>query len=162
MEDRRQDRAHKAKMNEAALEALNAQTAQAKLSTEEIHQARITTIEKNPTIINAAEADSGESSLPPTAKSIDLLLPGIPMSEIALIWKGTFVPENLAKFRNDASRIDSNKLEITAEGRIIAVSSGPRKDFASVRRSQRILAPTNYPPRQTPALSLQRYQATSP
>ena len=37
MEDRKQERAHKAALNQATLEALAASTAQAKLATEEIH-----------------------------------------------------------------------------------------------------------------------------
>jgi hypothetical protein len=131
MEDRKQERAHKAALNQATLEALAASTAQAKLATEEIHQARLAAIEKNPTIINATEVDSGESSLPPTAKSLDLLLPGIPASEVAAIWKGTFIPENLAKLRNDPSRIDSNRMELTVDGRVIASTKGSRKDFTS-------------------------------
>jgi hypothetical protein len=61
-----------------------------------------------------------------------LLLPGIPVSEVAAIWKGTFVPENLAKLRNDPSRIDSNRMELTADGRVIASSKGSRKDFSSI------------------------------
>ena len=63
---------------------------------------------------------------------MDLLLPGIAVAEIAAIWKGTFVPENLAKLRNDPSRVDSNRIELTADSRIIATSTGSRKDFASV------------------------------
>ena len=132
LKDRKQERTHKAALNQATLEALAASTAQAKLATEEIHQARLAAIEKNPTIINAAETDSGKSSLPPTAKSLDLLLPGIPISEVTAIWKGTFVPENLAKLRNDPFRIDSNQMELTADGRVIASSKGSRKDFSSV------------------------------
>ena len=130
MEDRKQERAHKAALNQATLEALAASTAHAKLATEEIHQARLAAIEKNPTMY-ATEVDSGESSLPPTAKSLDLLLPGIPASEVAAIWKGTFIQENLAKLQNDPSRIDSNRMELTVDGRVIASTKGSRKDFTS-------------------------------
>ena len=52
---------------------------------EELYQARLTVIEKNPNIINAVEVDSTESSLPLTAKGLDLLLPGMSVSEIAAI-----------------------------------------------------------------------------
>ena len=121
LKDRKQERTHKAALNQATLEALAASTAQAKLATEEIHQARLAAIEKNPTIINAVETDSGESSLPPTAKSLDLLLPGIPVSEVAAIWKSIFVLENFAKLRNDLSRINSNWMELTADGRVICL-----------------------------------------
>ena len=41
LKDRKQERAHKAALNQATLEALAASTAQAKLATEEIHQARL-------------------------------------------------------------------------------------------------------------------------
>ena len=85
LKDRKQERTHKAALNQATLKALAASTAQAKLATEEIHQACLAAIEKNPTIINAVETDFGKSSLPPTAKSLDLLLPGIPISEVAAI-----------------------------------------------------------------------------
>jgi len=102
------------------------------LATEEIHQARLAAIKKNPTIINAVETDSGKFSLPPTIKSLDLLLPGIPVSEVAVIWKGIFVPENLVKLYNNPSRIDSNWIELTVDGRVIASSKGSRKDFSSI------------------------------
>ena len=85
LKDCKQKRTHKATLNQATLEVFAASTAQAKLVMEEIHQAHLTAIEKNPTIINAVETDFSKSSLPPTAKSLDLLLPGIPISEVAAI-----------------------------------------------------------------------------
>jgi hypothetical protein len=71
--------------NNAKLEALKIANKSAKLAAEAIHQAQLVAINKNPTIINAAEVDSGESSLPPTLKGIDLILPGIPILEVAAI-----------------------------------------------------------------------------
>ena len=132
LKDRKQERTHKAALNQATLKALAASTAQAKLATEEIHQARLTAIEKNPTIINAVETDSGESSLPPTAKSLDLLLPEIPVSEVAAIWKSIFVLENLAKLYNNLFRIDSNQIKLIINKRIITSSEGSRKDFSFI------------------------------
>jgi hypothetical protein len=99
---------------------------------EEIHQAHLTTIKKNPTIINMVKTDFNKSSFPPTAKSLDLLLPGILISEVAAIWKGIFVLENLAKLYNNLFKIDSNQIELIADRRVIASSKGFRKDFSSV------------------------------
>ena len=99
---------------------------------EEIYQARLAAIKKNPTIINAVETDSSKSSLPPTVKSLDLLLPGILVSKVTVIQKGIFVPKNLAKLCNNPSRINSNWMELTADGRVIASSKGSRKDFSSI------------------------------
>ena len=62
-----------------------ASTAQAKLNSKEMHLATIAAIKKNPTIINAVDIESGKSSLPPIVKSLDLLLPSIPMLEVILI-----------------------------------------------------------------------------
>jgi hypothetical protein len=106
--------------------------ANATLAAEAVHQAKLAAIEKNRAIINAVEVDSGKSSLPPTAKGLDLCLPGIPVSEVANIWKGTFVAVNVSKLRNNPSRIDTNKIEFTADGRVLATSIGSRKDLASV------------------------------
>jgi hypothetical protein len=119
-------------VNAEKLESMKTAAANATLAAEAIHQAKLAAIEKNPAIINAAEVDSGESSLSPTAKSLDLCLPGIPMSEVANIWKGTFVAVNVSKLRNNPSRIDTNKIEFTADGRVLATSIGSRKDLASV------------------------------
>ena len=52
---------------------------------EEIYQAYLAAIKKNPTIINTVETDFSKSSLPPIAKSLDLLLPGILISEVTVI-----------------------------------------------------------------------------
>ena len=78
------------------------------------------------------ETNSGKSSLPPTVKSLDLLFPGILVSEVAVIWKGIFILENLIKLCNNLSRINSNRIELTADGRVIASSKGSRKDFSSI------------------------------
>ena len=61
------------------------QTCALPISIEEIYQARLAAIKKNPTIINAVETNSSKSSLPPTIKSLDLLLPGILVSKVAAI-----------------------------------------------------------------------------
>ncbi|KAF1985564.1 hypothetical protein K402DRAFT_103993 [Aulographum hederae CBS 113979] len=119
-------------VNAEKLENMKTAAANATLAEEAVHQAKLMAIEKNPAIINAAEVDSGESSLPPTAKGLDLCLPGIPMSEVANIWKGTFVAENLAKLRNNPSRVETNRIEFTADSRVLATSTGSRKDLASV------------------------------
>ena len=52
---------------------------------EEIYQAHFTAIKKNPTIINAVKTDFSKSSLPPTAKSLDLFLPEILIFKVAAI-----------------------------------------------------------------------------
>ena len=72
-------------LNQATLKVLAASTAQAKLAIDKIHQAQFATIEKNPTIINAVETNSSKSSLPPTAKSLDLFFPKILISKVAVI-----------------------------------------------------------------------------
>jgi len=102
------------------------------LATEEIYQAWLAAIKKNPTIINAVEIDSSKFSLPPTIKSLNLLLPRILVSKVAIIWKGIFVLENLVKLRNNPSRINSNWIELMADRRVIAFSKGSRKDFSSI------------------------------
>ena len=132
LKDRKQEYTYKAALNQATFKVLTASIAQTKLAIKKIHQAHLAAIKKNPTIINAVETDSSKSSLPPTAKSLDLLLPGILVSEVAAIWKGTFVSENLVKLRNDPSKINSNWMELMADGRVIAPSKGSRKDFSSV------------------------------
>ena len=85
LKNRKQEHTHKAALNQATLKVLTAFTAQTKLAMEEIHQARLAAIKKNPTIINAVETDFGKSSLPPIIKSLDLLLPEILISEITAI-----------------------------------------------------------------------------
>ena len=70
---------------------------------EEIHQAYLTAIKKNPTIINAVETDS---------KYI--------------------YSKNLTKLHNDLFRINSNQIELTADRKVIASSKGSKKDFSSV------------------------------
>ena len=72
-------------LNQATLKILTVFIAQAKLAMEKIYQAYLTAIKKNPTIINAVETNFSKSSLPFTAKSLDLLLPKILISEVAII-----------------------------------------------------------------------------
>ena len=72
-------------LNQATLKVFAASTAQAKLATEEIYQAYLAAIKKNPTIINTVETDFNKSSLPPTVKSLDLLFPGILISKVTTI-----------------------------------------------------------------------------
>jgi hypothetical protein len=105
--------------NAEKLESMKTAAANATLAAEAVHQAKLAAIEKNPTIINAAEVDSGESSLPPTAKGLDLCLPGIPVSEVANIWKGTFVAVNVFKLRNNPSRIGTNKTVLDASAAVL-------------------------------------------
>jgi hypothetical protein len=85
LKDYKQECTYKAALNQATLEALAASTAQAKLAIKEIHQAHLAAIKKNPTIINTVETDFSKSFLPPTIKSLDLLLPEILVSEVAII-----------------------------------------------------------------------------
>jgi len=40
--------------------------------------------------------------------------------------------ENFVKLRNNPSRIDSNRIELTVDGRVITSSKGSRKDFSSI------------------------------
>ena len=72
-------------LNQATFKVLTASTAQAKLAMEEIHQARLAAIEKNPIIINTVKTDFSKSSLPPTIKSLDLLFFRILVSKITII-----------------------------------------------------------------------------
>ncbi|KAF1982033.1 hypothetical protein K402DRAFT_407945 [Aulographum hederae CBS 113979] len=95
--------------NAEKLENMKTAAANATLAEEAVHQAKFMAIEKNPAVINAAEVDS-----------------------VANIWKGTFVAENLAKLRNNPSRVETNKIEFTTDGRVLATSTGSRKDLASV------------------------------
>ena len=59
LKDCKQERTYKVALNQATLKVFAASTAQAKLAIEEIHQACLAAIEKNPIIINAVETDSG-------------------------------------------------------------------------------------------------------
>ena len=85
LKNRKQEYTYKVALNQATLKALTAFTAQAKLAIEKIHQARLTAIKKNPTIINAVKTDFSKSSLPPTIKSLDLLLSKILIFKVAAI-----------------------------------------------------------------------------
>ena len=85
LKDYKQEYTYKVALNQTTLKVFAAFTAQAKLAIEEIHQAYFAAIKKNPTIINAVETNFSKSSFPPTVKSLDLLLPGILVSEIAVI-----------------------------------------------------------------------------
>ena len=108
LKDCKQECTYKAALNQATLKILAASTAQAKLVMEEIHQIRLSAIKKNPTIINTVETDSSKSSLSPTVKSLNLLLPEILVSKITVIWKGIFILKNLIKLYNNLSRINPN------------------------------------------------------
>ena len=99
---------------------------------EEIYQAQLAAIKKNPTIINAVETDFSKSFLFSTVKSLDLLLLKIPVSKVTAIWKSIFVLKNFVKLYNNLFRIDSNQIELTVDGRVITFSKGFRKDFSSV------------------------------
>ena len=85
LKDRKQEYIYKVALNQATLKVFTASTAQAKLVTEEIYQAHLTAIKKNPTIINAVETDFNKSSLSPTAKSLDLLFSEILISKVTII-----------------------------------------------------------------------------
>ena len=85
LKDCKQEHTYKVALNQATLEVLAASTAQVKLVTEEIYQACLAAIKKNPTIINAVEINFSKSSLPFTIKSLDLLLPKILVFEVAAI-----------------------------------------------------------------------------
>ena len=99
---------------------------------EEIYQAYLAAIKKNPTIINAVETNSNKFSLSPTVKSLDLLLSKISVFKVAAIQKSIFVLKNLAKLYNNPFRINSNWIELTADKKVIASSKGFRQDFSSV------------------------------
>ena len=99
---------------------------------DEIHQAQLAAIKKNPTIINAVETNFNKFSLPPTIKSLDLLLPKIPVFKVAVIQKGIFILKNLIKLRNNLSRIDPNQMELIVDGRVIVFNKGFKKDFSSI------------------------------
>ena len=85
LKDYKQERTYKVALNQATLEVFAASIAQAKLAIEEIYQAQLATIKKNPTIINAVETDFNKSSLSSTAKSLNLLLSGILIFKVTVI-----------------------------------------------------------------------------
>ena len=85
LKDCKQEYIYKAALNQVTFKVFTASTAQAKLVMEEIYQAYLTAIKKNPTIINMVETDFNKSSLLFTVKSLDLLLPEILISEITAI-----------------------------------------------------------------------------
>ena len=88
LKDCKQEYTYKATLNQTTLKVLAASTAQAKLAIEEIYQAHLTAIKKNPTIINAVETDFSKSSLSPTVKNLELLLFRILISKITVIQIG--------------------------------------------------------------------------
>ena len=85
LKDCKQKYTYKVALNQAIFKIFTASTAQAKLATKEIYQACLTTIKKNPTIINTVKTNFNKSSLPLTIKNLDLLLPEIPVSEVTII-----------------------------------------------------------------------------
>ena len=85
LKDHKQEYTYKAALNQATLKVFTTSIAQAKLAIEEIYQAYFTAIKKNPTIINAVEINFNKSFLPPTVKSLDLLLSGILIFKVATI-----------------------------------------------------------------------------
>ena len=85
LKDYKQECTYKVALNQATLKAFTTSTAQVKLAIEEIYQAQLTAIKKNPTIINAVETNFNKSSFPFTVKSLNLLFPKIPVSEVAVI-----------------------------------------------------------------------------
>ena len=99
---------------------------------EEIYQTCLAAIKKNPTIIDTVEINFNKSSLSPTAKSLDLLLPEILVSKITAIQKSIFILKNFIKLYNNPSRINFNQIELTADKRVITFSKGSRKDFFSI------------------------------
>ena len=74
LKDYKQEYTYKAALNQATFKAFAAFTAQVKLAMEEIYQAYLAAIKKNPTIINAVETNFSKSSLSFTVKSLNLLL----------------------------------------------------------------------------------------
>ena len=58
LKDCKQEYIYKVALNQATLKVLTASIAQAKLAMEEIYQACLAAIKKNPTIINAVETNS--------------------------------------------------------------------------------------------------------
>ena len=85
LKDYKQKYTYKAVLNQATLKVFTTSIVQAKLAMEEIYQAQLATIKKNPTIINTVETDFNKSSLPSTVKSLNLLLPKIPVSKVTVI-----------------------------------------------------------------------------
>ena len=85
LKDYKQEHIYKVALNQATLKVFITSIAQAKLAIKKIYQAQLTAIKKNPTIINAVETNFSKSSLPSTIKSLDLLFPGILISEVAVI-----------------------------------------------------------------------------
>ena len=85
LKDCKQECIYKAALNQATLKTLAASIAQAKLAIKEIYQAYFAAIKKNPIIINAVKTDFNKSSLPLTAKSLNLLLSKILISKVTTI-----------------------------------------------------------------------------
>ena len=96
---------------------------------EEIYQAQLTTIKKNPTIINTVETDFNKSFLSSIIKSLDLLLPKILVFKVTAIQKSIFILKNFIKLYNNPSKINSNQIKLTVDKKVITFSKGFRKDF---------------------------------
>ena len=99
---------------------------------EEIYQARLAAIKKNPTIINIVKTNFSKSSLPFIIKSLNLFFPKIPISKIAIIQKGIFISKNLTKLYNNLFKIDSNQIKLIINKRVITFSKGFKKDFSFI------------------------------
>ena len=132
LKNHKQECTYKAALNQATFKVFAAFIAQAKLAIEKIYQAYFAAIKKNSTIINTVKTNFNKSSLPPTIKSLDLLLPKILISKVAAIQKGIFILKNFIKLYNNLFKINSNQIELTADGKIITFSKGFKKDFSSI------------------------------
>ena len=91
---------------------------------DKIYQAQLTAIKKNPTIINTVEINFNKFSLPPTIKSLDLLLPKILVFKVTAIQKSIFILKNFIKLYNNPPKINPNQIELIADGKVIAFNKG--------------------------------------
>ena len=85
LKDYKQEHTYKVTLNLTTLKIFTASIAQAKLVIKEIYQAYLAAIKKNLTIINTVEIDFSKFFLPPTVKSLDLLLSKILIFKVAII-----------------------------------------------------------------------------
>ena len=85
LKDCKQEHTYKVILNQATLKVFTASIAQAKLAMEEIYQAYLAAIKKNPTIINMVETDFSKFSFFSTVKSLDLFLSEILIFKVAII-----------------------------------------------------------------------------
>lgn len=101
---------------------------------EEYHAARMAALAKSSGFTEIND-NTGESpiTLPPSAKDLEIILPGVSQIEYEKIWKGTFQPVNLSRLRLNAAKVDEDEDDIViSAGKVSSKRpKGQRKDFAN-------------------------------